>query len=141
MIMFRRKFKNNVKNEFMRIETNTKNFKKLIEKTIKLNDMLYDKSMKKKFENSREKFEIYAKKNFNEKNSHFKNDKQHSFEITFMKLNTITRRKKINFKTKRNNKKTCYNCDKLNHFAKNCRNKMMQRRQFNAMLKKTSKKK
>ena len=98
--MFRRELKNSVKNELMRIETNTKNFKKLIEETIKLNDMLYDKSMKKKFENSRERFEIYAERDFNEESSHFKSDKQHSFEITFMKLNTTTRRKEINFKTR-----------------------------------------
>ena len=32
--MFRKNFKNNVKNEFIRNEINTKNFKKLIEKTI-----------------------------------------------------------------------------------------------------------
>ena len=88
--MFRRELKKNVKNELMRTEANTENLKKLIEKSIKFDDMLYDRIMKKKFENSRDRFEIYAKKNFNEESSHFKNEKQHFIEITFMKLNTIT---------------------------------------------------
>ena len=40
--MFRKKFKNNIKNELMRNEINTKNFKKLIEKIIRIDDMLYN---------------------------------------------------------------------------------------------------
>ena len=37
-----------------------------------------------------------------------------------MKLDTTTQRKKTNFKKKRENNKTCYICDKSNHFARNC---------------------
>ena len=60
--MYRRKFKKNVKNEFMRIEKNTKNLKKLIEISIRLDDILYDKIIKKKYNNSYKRFEIYTKK-------------------------------------------------------------------------------
>ena len=73
--MYRQKLKKNVKNEFMRIEKSTKNFKKLIEISIRLNDILYNKTIKKKYNNSHKKFEIYAKKNFNEKSFYFKNKK------------------------------------------------------------------
>ena len=122
----------------MRIEKSTKNFKKLIEISIRLDNILYNKIIKKIYNNLHKRFEIYAKKNFSEKNFYFENKKQHLLKITFMKLNTITQRKKINFKKKRNNNKTCYLCNKLNYFARNCRNKVIQRRQFNVILKKKS---
>ena len=124
IIIYRRKLKKNVKNEFMRIEKSTKNFKKLIEVLIRFDDILYNKVIKKKYNNSHKKFEIYTKKNFNKKSFYFKN-KKHLLKIIFMKLNTITRRKKINFKKKRNNNKTCYLYNKSNHFARNYRNKII----------------
>ena len=55
-----------------------------------------------------------------------------------MKLNTITQRKKKYFEKKRNNNKTCYLYNKSNYFARNCWNKIIQRRQFNTMFKKKS---
>ena len=56
--------------------------------------MLYNKVIKKKYENLREKFKIYTKEIFRKKHSHFKNKNQICFKITFIKLNTITQRKK-----------------------------------------------
>ena len=109
----------------MRIKKSTKNFKKLIEVSIKFDNMLYNKIIKKKYNNLHKKFEIYAKKSFNEKSFYFKNKKQYLSKITFIKLNTITRRKKINLKKKRNNNKTCYLYNKSNYFARNCRNKVI----------------
>ena len=97
--MFRKIFKNNVKNKLMRNEINTKNFKKLIEKTIRINNILYNRIIKQQYENSHKKFEIYAKKKFdNKKRFYFKNKKIFLIEITFIKLNTITQRKKKNLK-------------------------------------------
>ena len=120
IIIYQQKFKKNVKNKFMRTEKSTKNFKKLIEVLIRLDDILYNKTIKKKYNNSYKKSETYTKKGFNEKSSYFKNKKQYLSKITFIKLNTITRRKKINFKKKRNNNKTCYLCNKTSYFARNC---------------------
>ena len=45
--MYQQKLKKNVKNEFMRIKKNTKNFKKLIEISIRFDDILYNKVIKK----------------------------------------------------------------------------------------------
>ena len=55
--------------------------------------MLYNRIMKKKFENSRKRFETYAKESFRTKYSYFKKS-QRLVEIILIKLNTIIRRKK-----------------------------------------------
>ena len=67
--MFKKEFKKNVKNKFIKTKVEIKNFKLLIDEIIRFDDMLYDRIIKKKFENSREKFEIYAKKSFRTKHS------------------------------------------------------------------------
>ena len=129
MIMFKQKLKKNVKNELMRSEANIENFKKLIEKVIKIDDILYNQVMKRRYKNPHKRFKIYAKRDIvSEKKLYFKNERKLLTENIFMKLNAITPRKKINFKVKRDNtnKKTCYKYDKLNHFARNCRNKVKQ---------------
>ena len=56
--MYRKKFKNNVKNKFIRYDDNIKNIKNSIKISIELNDKLYEKIMKKHYD-SREKFNIY----------------------------------------------------------------------------------
>ena len=60
--------------------------------------MLYNQIIKKRFKNSREKFDIYAKKNFREKHSHSKSKIKFYVDIVLIKLNVITRRKKTNLK-------------------------------------------
>ena len=109
---------------------------------IEFDDKLYERVMKKRYNDSRRNASIFAKSvDYRRKESHFRNNID-NYDITFMKLNSTQRRKKINSKrNKKNNKnnKTCYSCDKSNHFAKNCRSKnLMQRRQINVTLKKDS---
>ena len=144
MIMFRKEFKNNVKNELIRWNEELKNFNHLIETTIELDDKLYEKIMKKRYDESRERTDIFIE-HFSErrKESRFNNrnhDKFNYYESMSMKLNFIQRRKKNkSFKDKqqdnRNNKK-CYAYDKSNHFARDCRSKrLMFQRQINVTLK------
>ena len=59
MIIYRKKFKNNVKNEFIRYNDNIKNMKNLIKISIEFDDKFYEKIMKKHY-NSREKSNIYV---------------------------------------------------------------------------------
>ena len=59
MTMYRREFKKNVKNEIMRNDVIIENFKNLIKITINLDDKLYERAMKKRYQNSREKIDIY----------------------------------------------------------------------------------
>ena len=52
MIIYRKEFKNNVKNKFIRYDDNIKNMKNFIKISIELNDKIYEKIMK-KYYNSR----------------------------------------------------------------------------------------
>ena len=52
MTIFRRRLKNNVKNELMRNGAFIENFEKLIEQTIEIDDKLYEQTMKKRHDGS-----------------------------------------------------------------------------------------
>ena len=92
--MYRKKLKNNVKNEFIRYDDNIKNINDFIKISIELDDKFYEKIIKKHY-NSREKSNIYVEisKFRNNNNKNRRNDI--NYEITSMKLNVIIRRKKI----------------------------------------------
>ena len=47
MIIYRKKFKNNVKNEFIRYDNNIKNIKNFIKISIEFDDKFYEKIIKK----------------------------------------------------------------------------------------------
>ena len=144
--MYRRKLKKQVKNELMRDEWVYETFDEFIEIFIDFDDKLYERIMKKKYdEKFKEKIEIYLKRLLSSyfKGSNF--DKRwyvdDHVDIVSMKLNfTIHFNKGKNLKVKRGNMKkdkTCYSCDKSNHFVKNCHSrKMMFQRQVNVMLRK-----
>ena len=93
MIIYCKKLKNNVKNEFMRYDDNIKNINNLIKISIEFDDKIYEKIMKKHY-NSREKSNIYVETlNFHDNNN--KNRRNNiNYEITSMKLNVTIRRKK-----------------------------------------------
>ena len=144
--IYRWKLKKQVKNEFMRDERAYETLDELIEIFINFDDKLYERVMKKKYdEELKEKIEIYSSRlssSYFEKSNFDK--RQHVDEhvdIVSMKLDFAIRHNKgKNFKVKQNNmkkNKTCYSCDKSSHFAKNCRSReMIPQRQINVMLKK-----
>ena len=59
MTMFRRDLKNNLKNEIMRDDKSINDMFDLIEMIIDLDDKLYEKAMKKRYNQSRERTEIF----------------------------------------------------------------------------------
>ena len=137
MIIYCKKFKNNVKNKFLRYDDNIENIKNFIKISIEFDDKFYEKIMK-KYYNSREKLNIYVKtSNFRDNNN--KNRRNDiNYEITSMKLNVTIRRKKKNFKKNKNKKKQklCYECEQSSYFARKytTRNNV-RRRKFNILLK------
>ena len=143
--MYRRKLKEQVKNELMRDERAYETLDELIEIFIDLDDKLYERAMKKKYdEKLKKKIEIYSSRlssSYSRKSSFDKRRRvDEHVDIVSMELNfTIRLNKGKNLKTKRDNMKkdkTCYSCDKSSHFARDCRSReMMPQRQINATLK------
>ena len=136
--------KKQVKNKLMRDERAYETFDEFIEIFIDLDDKLYERVMKKKYdEEPRGRIEIYLSRlsssYFEESNFDKERRVDEHVEIVSMKLNfTIRLNKEKNLKVKRGNMKkdkTCYSCDKSSHFAKDCCSRgMMFQRQINAML-------
>ena len=84
MIIYRKKLKKNVKNEFIRFNDNIENINNFIKISIELDDKLEEKIIKKHY-NLREKSNIYVKTlNFRDNNN--KNRRNDiNYEITSMK--------------------------------------------------------
>ena len=144
--MYRRKLKKQIKNELIRDERAYETLDELIEIFIDFDDKLYERVMKKKYDKEpRGRIEIYSSHlsslYFEESSFDKKRRVDEHVDIVSMKLNfTIRNNKEKNLKVKRDNMrkdKTCYSCDKSNHFVKDCRSReMMLQRQINVMLKK-----
>ena len=144
--MYRRKLKKQVKNELMRDERAYETLDEFIEIFIDLDDKLYERVMKKKYdEEPRGRVETYSSRlssSYSRKSNFDKERRVDEYvDIVSMKLNfTIRLNKEKNLKAKRDNMKkdkTCYSCDKSSHFAKDCRSRgMMPQRQINVMLRK-----
>ena len=130
----------------MRDERVYETLDELIEIFIDFDDKLYERVMKKKYdEKFKKKIETYLSRlsssYFEKSNFDKRRHINEHVDIVSMKLNfTIRHNKEKNFKIKRNNMKkdkTCYSCDKSSHFVKNYRSRiMMPQRQINVMLKK-----
>jgi hypothetical protein len=121
----------------MRYDEKLNNLNILIKTIIELNDKFYELIMKKSYNNSRGKIEFYTRStNYRDKESRMNERRNNDYEIILMKLNSTKQRKRINFKKRQTNKKTCYLCDKSSYFAKDCRSKnMIKREQLNVTLK------
>jgi hypothetical protein len=140
MTMFRRGLKNNLKDEIMRDGRSISDMFDLIEVIIDLDDKLYERVIKKRYDQSRERarisFESTTKYYLKESRSSQKYSNLDYRESASMKLNLIQYRKEKNSREKQDSKsKTCYLCGKSSHFARDCRSKnLMISRQINAML-------
>ena len=115
----------------------------MIETAIELDDKLYEKTMKKRYNKSRERIDLFIKYfKKREKISRFNDHKQSKinyYKFMSMKLNFTQCKKRKSFRNKQQNNKNskkCYACDKSNHFVRNCRLKiLMSQRQINVTLK------
>jgi hypothetical protein len=147
MTMFRRELKNNVKNEMIRDERFIEDLSIMIEMTIDLDDKLYERAMKRRHQDhrlSREEFYVDHESHeyINKKNSR-QRQKQNSYEHTSMKLNIVKRKQsRANDKRQEREKriKSCYICDKEDHFARDykSKNNTIRRQQINVTLRKQS---
>ena len=130
----------------MRDERTYETFDEFIEIFIDLDDKLYERVMKKKYdEEPRGRVEIYSSRLSSSyfERSNFDKERRVDEHVDIVSIEldfTIRFNKGKNSKVKRNNMKkdkTCYSCDKSSHFVKNCRSReMMFQRQINVMLKK-----
>ena len=102
--MFRRKFKNNVKNEFMRDERKINDLKILMKTTINFDDRLYERIMKRKYSKRHsKKIENYINNRIYENKMNLtRNNREYDHSKTiFMKLNSMIFRKLKQKKTKK----------------------------------------
>ena len=101
MIMYRKKLKNDVKNEFIRYDDEISNMNQLIATSIELNDKLYERFLKRRNLESHKRFDIYEnykksyrieKSRFNKRNN-INHNKSNYYKSMSMKLNFTQRRK------------------------------------------------
>jgi hypothetical protein len=112
----------------------------LIEVTIDLDDKLYERAMKKRYDQLQERAETFFESTIKYYSRESRSNQKYSNldyrKSASMKLNSTQYRKEKNSRRKQGSKsKTCYSCGKSSHFAKDCRSKnLIIPRQINAML-------
>ena len=144
--MYRRELKEQIKDELMRDERVYEILDELIEIFINFDDRLYERVMKKRYdEEFKGRIEIYSKRLTSSYSRELSFEQRRHVDehvdIVSMKLDSTIRsnkREKPQSKEKSmKKKKTCYSCDKSSHFAKDCRSRgMMPQRQINVTLRK-----
>ncbi len=117
----------------------------MIEMTIDLDDKLYERAIKRRHQNRRlnqeKSYVDHESHEYTNKKSSRQRQEQDFYEHTSMKLNIVKKKQsRANDKKQDKEKKTksCYICDKKNHFARNCKSKnnIIRRQQINVTLRK-----
>ncbi len=140
--MFRQDLKNNLKNKIIYNRRTLNNIFDFIEVAIDLDNKLYKKVIKKRYNQFREKAEIFFKLTIKYQQKKFCSNQKYSnsdyYRFVFIKLNFTQQYKKKNSREKQNNKfqKTYYLYSKPNYFARDCRlQNLINCRQINTILK------
>ena len=110
------------------------NLDALIFAAINIDDNWYERILKDKFERSmRDRTNIHHDELIRRREDYYRKKQNHDDEIIFMKINSIEHRKGKNSKSEQRKKfkddKKCYNCDKKDHFARDCQSKNKENRQ------------
>ena len=107
--------------------------KELIKAAIEINDKLYERAMKKKYNDLHDRTDIYMRTyiSYHQDEIRFFRKKNNLYtETVSMKLNFTQQCKKKNLRAKQDNNqnkniKMYYSCDKLSHFTRDCQLKNM----------------
>ena len=113
----------------------------LIFAAISIDDNWYEKTLEDRFERSmRDRTNTHHDELIRRRGDYYRKKRNHDDETVFMKINSIEHRKEKNSRDEQEKRfkddKKCYNCDKKDHFARDCRSKNKEnRRQINVLIK------
>ena len=143
MTMYQWGLKDNVKDELMRHEVMIKTLKELMKAAIEIDDKLYKRAMKKRYDDPHSRAGTYTgtHTSYHQGGTGFFRRKNNFYAGTVsMELDSTQQRKGKNLRAKQDNDwnkniKMCYSCGKPGHFTRDCQSKnMMQWWQINTML-------
>jgi len=143
MEMYRRGLKDEVKDELMRSNATIEEMGDLTSEAIRIDDMLYERRMERKYDNSRGRKIEVGRPNYQANVGRHRRGggrrEQPYYGPQPMELDNVQRKKGKKPGPKDKKTMTCYACGKPGHMAKDCDSKnKVQRTQINATTKETN---